>query len=66
MLEHGDATPGAKLGHPLAQRRYGDLPPDDDGGDQRDERARIGLQDQHQRDRDHQLVGHGVEKRAEL
>src|SRR6267154_890684 len=60
---HRDAFRLADLRHPFAHGRNGDLPADDDHGD---DRVRALKPDQHdQRRGDHQLVGDRVEKRAE-
>ncbi|KKO14933.1 hypothetical protein V520_15050 [Pseudomonas putida KG-4] len=62
---HRYMRPGAQLGHPLAQRRHHDLAADDHRGRQGQPEVGVGLHQQHQGHRHHQLVGHRVEEGTE-
>ena len=52
--------------HPLSQCRNGDLAADNDDGNERNRDSWISLDEQYEKDGDHELVGDRVEKLAEF
>ena len=53
---------GAEFGHPLSQCRNDNLATDDHRSRQREPQVAVFLHQQYQRNGDHQLVGHRIEK----